>query len=71
MKKKLIFVNPLCYYDTDKTVLRYLSKEYDVTWYPITHRTSVENYSVAELLEYAQMYNIECIPCIFKHPYLH
>ena len=44
MKKKLIFVNPLCYYDTDKTVLRYLSKEYDVTWYPITHRTSVENY---------------------------
>lgn len=66
MKKKLIFVNPLCYYDTDKTVLRYLSKEYDVTWYPITHRTSVENYSVAELLEYAQMYNIECIPCIFN-----
>lgn len=58
-KKKIAYINPDCFIDTDLTVLKHISKEFDITWIPIISKSSA--YSKFFLLEYAKENNLNVI----------
>ena len=62
-KRKLIYCNPVNFFDTDATVIHHLKNEYEIVWYPIiqSNQTS-EKYTIGELREYALKYNIDFRP---------
>ena len=49
-KSKLIYLNPICYMDTDLSVLKYLNAHYELIWYPIYY-TKETKYSQILLVE--------------------
>lgn len=59
MKKILAYINPMCFADTDLTVLRYLTREYKVIWYPIYKKGNSVRFTYQEIKEYAKRYGIE------------
>lgn len=63
MKKTLVYVNPIFYFDTDCTVLYHLTKEYHVIWYPIAHASyPMKKYTMDDLKQYAINNGIEYKP---------
>lgn len=59
MKKTLVYINPMCYSQMDMTILRYLTKEYNVIWYPIYKAEESKRFTESELQNYAKEYGIE------------
>lgn len=58
-RSKLIYLNPICYMDTDLSVLKYLNAHYELIWYPIYY-TKETKYSIQEIEDYAKSNQIEC-----------
>lgn len=58
--KRLVYINPGSFFDTDVTVLHHLSKVYDVIWYPIIQTRQDSTISEETLLEYAKSNGIDC-----------
>lgn len=56
-KKKLVYLNPTFYMDTDFTVLKYLNVHYELIWYPLCY-VKDDKYSIQEIEDYASKNNI-------------
>ena len=68
-----VYLSPDCYTDTDLTVLKYLSKEYEVIWYYIHESIKPRNkISIQQAKEYASCFGIEIHPvdplARYRHP---
>lgn len=60
MKKKIAYINPQYFIDTDLTVLKYLKEKFEVLWIPIINKNN-PSYRVDELKEYAEKNNIQIV----------
>jgi len=48
-KRKLIYVSPDCFFDTDYLVIKHLSKYYNITWFALTTITGTRSVDFAEI----------------------
>ena len=59
MKRKIVYLNPDAFTDTDLSVLKELSKSYHVTWFYIYESKKNVRLTLEDANSYAQKYNIE------------
>lgn len=57
--KKIVYLNPDCFTDTDLTVLKHLAKQFDVVWYYIHESAKDNKLTEKEAEEYACTYGIK------------
>lgn len=62
MKKKIVYINPMCFIDTDNTVLSHLSKKFNITWFPILSFNDNCKMTDEQIKSYSEDNNIVCRP---------
>ena len=63
MKRTLAYVNPDCYVDVDMTVLKHLSRAYEVIWYAVYYTDRPIYYDAEQMSDYAAQYGIRIRLC--------
>lgn len=58
MKKTIAYINPICFTDTDLSVLKFLAAKYRIIWFPIVSIGN-QQYSKDDIEKYAKENNIE------------
>ena len=67
-KKTLVYCNADNFFDTDCTVLRHLTKDFRVVWFPIYHPHDANHkFSLEELEQYAREYGIDYHPQVINY----
>ena len=68
-KKTIVYLNPDCFSDTDLTVLRHLTKEFNVIWFYIYESKKTMRLGIEGAKQYADKYGIELHICVLKVRY--
>lgn len=63
MKKKLAYINPDCYIDVDLTILKHLTDDFEIIWYPVYYTDRPIYYTAEQMRAYADKYGIELHLC--------